>query len=286
MSIKIMDMVWNNAKYTDQSTVLVLLALADWSNDEGVSWPSIPKLAIKARMSERNARYVLRNLEKDATLSREVNRGRNHTNRYYLNLVALRPKENLQNLQNGSSTEDETCKPELENLQNETGKPAIAIAPEPSVEPSRAEPSSTESASPKPGDAPEAIRQTVFSDRAIEQFQERYGQKPTWTAKDYKRLFELREARPNLSLDEFQRRYAIMLKAPPGSFTEQKRGSLLHFCTHFDEFIEPIGERSGKLRGSERTRHNINALQQALRMGEERESRSGEATDSSRGGGG
>jgi predicted transcriptional regulator len=121
MSVRVMNLVWTSARYKDASTMLLLLALADWANDEGVCFPSIPKLAEKARMSDRNARYILRKLENDGVISIEENRGRNHSNRYYINLQSLQvsPEENLQ--------------PSAQNLQPSVVKPAIAIAAEPSV---------------------------------------------------------------------------------------------------------------------------------------------------------
>jgi hypothetical protein len=42
---------------------LVLLAIADFSNDDGQAWPSIPTLATKARISERHAQRVIKQLK-------------------------------------------------------------------------------------------------------------------------------------------------------------------------------------------------------------------------------
>ncbi len=58
MSIKVMSAVWEGAA-ADGGTLLVLLALADYANDQGVCWPSRASLAHKARLSERQVRRAL-----------------------------------------------------------------------------------------------------------------------------------------------------------------------------------------------------------------------------------
>lgn len=57
-----MAQVWKHGP-EDQGELLVLLALADYANDAGLCWPSMSSIAKKARMSERNARRVIRKLE-------------------------------------------------------------------------------------------------------------------------------------------------------------------------------------------------------------------------------
>ena len=60
MSVKIMARVWAHSK-TKDGKLLVMLALADFSNDTGECWPSIPVLAVKARLTERNIPLLLWN---------------------------------------------------------------------------------------------------------------------------------------------------------------------------------------------------------------------------------
>ena len=62
MSIAVMTRVWSLSKATEGS-LLVLLAIADFADDEGRAWPSVGALGKKARLSERQTRYVLRKLE-------------------------------------------------------------------------------------------------------------------------------------------------------------------------------------------------------------------------------
>ena len=66
MSIRIMSAVWEHAP-VDGGSLLVLLAMADFANENGICWPAIPTLAKKARLSERQVQRVLHDLE-DAKL--------------------------------------------------------------------------------------------------------------------------------------------------------------------------------------------------------------------------
>lgn len=87
MAVECSTYVWMNSKQSG-SKLLILLALADWSNLEGNSWPSLSKLAEKARMSVRNAQFILKTLIQDGELAVEPNadhqNGRGITNRYRL----------------------------------------------------------------------------------------------------------------------------------------------------------------------------------------------------------
>ena len=80
MSIRIMTQVWDNGP-EDPGQLLVMLALADHADDSGVCWPSMERVARKARMGVRNARYVVRKLENAGYLETERSSGRG-TNKY------------------------------------------------------------------------------------------------------------------------------------------------------------------------------------------------------------
>lgn len=126
MSIRIMTAVWDSP-CTEPHTLLLLLALADWCNEQGECWPSVPTLAKKSRQSERNCRLHLRRLETLEILDKLEGRGRHHTNHYFLNL------QNLQNLQQSLPPLQVS---RTQNLQVATSKPATIVAPEPSLDPS------------------------------------------------------------------------------------------------------------------------------------------------------
>jgi hypothetical protein len=62
MSIKIMTAVWERSR-SRGNDLLVLLALADWSNDDGESWPSLRQLADKARTSRQSVIAAIGRIE-------------------------------------------------------------------------------------------------------------------------------------------------------------------------------------------------------------------------------
>lgn len=76
-----MAAVWDNGP-AGQSDRFVLLAIADYANDEGQAWPSIAGLCRKTCMSERGIQTVIRRLESTGWLSIEVGGGRRNCNLY------------------------------------------------------------------------------------------------------------------------------------------------------------------------------------------------------------
>ena len=82
MSIRLMNLAWQVQLTSTQK--LVLIAMADWSNDEGICWPSIAKLANKTSLSERGLRKVIRNLEELGLVDTQEKPGKG--NLYHLTL--------------------------------------------------------------------------------------------------------------------------------------------------------------------------------------------------------
>lgn len=79
-----MTRVWEDSPRSGND-LIVLLALADWANDDGYCWPSIPTLATKARLSERTVQRVITKLQSERDI--EVHEGgfisgKNRTNTY------------------------------------------------------------------------------------------------------------------------------------------------------------------------------------------------------------
>lgn len=73
MSVTAISRVWERSR-AKGSELLVLLAIADYADDEGRNaWPSVQKLADKSRMTERGVRDVLRRLADDGELAVERN---------------------------------------------------------------------------------------------------------------------------------------------------------------------------------------------------------------------
>lgn len=75
MSIRVMSRVWDSS-HQEGGRLLVLLALADWADDDGKCWPKLSQLATKARMSVRTAQRALLDLEEEGEIERTGTGGR------------------------------------------------------------------------------------------------------------------------------------------------------------------------------------------------------------------
>lgn len=81
MSIKVMTHVWENSRH-EGTELLAELSLADWSNDDGVCWPKLPRIAKRVRVKERQATNIIHKLEAVGTLF--VQRGKGRISSRYL----------------------------------------------------------------------------------------------------------------------------------------------------------------------------------------------------------
>jgi hypothetical protein len=110
----------------------MLLAIADFSDDDGRAYPAVCSLASKCRMKARNARYLLQELEASGELSIERNAGPKGANLYRicvpLPLQYGAPLQSTAPLQYSAATPAMECTLPLQH-----------IAPEPSL--NRHEPS-------------------------------------------------------------------------------------------------------------------------------------------------
>lgn len=88
MSVRTMARVWADSKHAG-SELLMLLAIADFADDDGNAYPAVGTLAAKCRMKTRNANYVLRALTAGGELQVNANAGPRGTNRYRIVLSAL-----------------------------------------------------------------------------------------------------------------------------------------------------------------------------------------------------
>ena len=83
MSIKVSVEVWASSS-TKASSRLVLLALADYADDDGHCYPSIARLAVKCVLTERNVQLILRHLEQSGELVTQRGAGRGNVNAYWV----------------------------------------------------------------------------------------------------------------------------------------------------------------------------------------------------------
>lgn len=138
MTIK--AMTWAFEQPLAGNEKVVLLALADAANDDGVCWPSIPNIAAKAHVSDRTVQRVIRQLIDGgyvSTVSRSHENGRYAANKYVLQmgdgdrLTPLEVVEEVEELDgdslsdgdSGVTMDGDSCVTTLEGTQ--TGNPNI-----------------------------------------------------------------------------------------------------------------------------------------------------------------
>jgi len=74
VSIALMTRAW--ALDISPTDKLVLLALADWANEDGACWPSIKRLCLKSGIKERALQMAIKRLCDEGHLSRTENSGK------------------------------------------------------------------------------------------------------------------------------------------------------------------------------------------------------------------
>lgn len=124
MSIRVMSQVWANSRHKG-SALIMLLAIADFADDDGYAYPAVETLASKSRMSERNTRYVLETLTRSGELLVEHGTGPKGCNRYR---VQISP--NMELFAEGAKIAPPEAE-RSEGRQSSVKRGATAIAPEP-----------------------------------------------------------------------------------------------------------------------------------------------------------
>ena len=96
MSIRVMSEVWDHC-HLSGSSLLVVLAMADYCNDERKCWPSTKTLGTKARLSQRYTQRIIGRLEDAGYVKVHREAGPYGTNIYELatgeQMKALKPLE-------------------------------------------------------------------------------------------------------------------------------------------------------------------------------------------------
>lgn len=184
-----MTLVWERAPYTSGS-LIVLLALADWANDDGVAWPSMERLAQKARIDRRSAQRIVRQLEKDGVLLIEHGGGRSKQHKYVLQIetaAICRPlsadvNSDISRTETATfNAERATSDPQRATFDTETATPT---SPDPLVEPSD-QPLEEPSIEPSGGSLPQPKKIREMSD---EEFLTRLQNDPAYAGIDVRKL--------------------------------------------------------------------------------------------------
>jgi helix-turn-helix protein len=134
MSIAIMTQVWQRSQHKG-SELLLLLALADNANDQGIAYPSVRTLAKKTRLSTRQVKRLIKVVELSGELRVSYETGPRGCNEYAILLGG-----------------DKMSPDEISRCHPGSKGGDIALSPEPKEEPKREEPFSleVESGAPAP----------------------------------------------------------------------------------------------------------------------------------------
>lgn len=122
MSVKIMSQVWENGP-SDKAEAFVLLAIADYCNDEGECWPSVASIARKARMTERGVQKICARLCEIGWLQIDLRRGRHGCNLYRIqtpNPVHPEPRS-------PRTPEHQTPNPVRQNPEPRSPEPSVTV---------------------------------------------------------------------------------------------------------------------------------------------------------------
>lgn len=115
MSTKLTGYVWDACASSGMklSSVAIMARLADFSSDEGLSWPSIGTIARQIGAGESTVRTAIAQLEKDGWLSRKQRRNgnRNASNVYQLNVAKLQAAA-FSHLSDSDASKPDASKPD------------------------------------------------------------------------------------------------------------------------------------------------------------------------------
>lgn len=101
MSLDAITHVWKTSKQKG-SALLMMLALADYADENGECWPSLTTLAKKTRMTKRNVQKLLDKLEASGDITKLLGEGcdtrSGKTNRYRINMQGVNAGTSLENI--------------------------------------------------------------------------------------------------------------------------------------------------------------------------------------------
>ena len=84
MSIEYMTRVWKDESIKNITELIMMLALADFANEDGTCYPGIETLAFKTRVETRTVQSIIRRLQSSGKVKTEFNASHLKTNLYTL----------------------------------------------------------------------------------------------------------------------------------------------------------------------------------------------------------
>lgn len=144
MSVLVSGLVWERSRHKG-SDLLVLLAIADNANDQGVAYPGVKYLSRKTRLTPRAVQYALERLLRGSELTIVAHGGGRRSNVYGIQLDLLRgQQEQLHDDGEADATRanfasgNDPAPTQTLHPTHELGctPPAKPASPKPSVEPS------------------------------------------------------------------------------------------------------------------------------------------------------
>jgi hypothetical protein len=157
MSVQTMAAVWKGSQHCG-SALLMMLAIADFSDDKGMSFPAVSTLAEKTRMKPRNANYLLTELQNSGELVVRIGAGPRGTNLYRIALERLQGVQRDAGLQASAGVQRDA------GLHSVAGGAALGCADP--LHPSAAKPSlnhhePSSTSLPRPAKGPKCPQQEI-----------------------------------------------------------------------------------------------------------------------------
>ncbi len=104
MSIRLMAAIWEDPTIENATERLLLLALADHANDEGVCWPTIDQLAKRACVSAGQTTRLIAKLVADGRIKADRRGGRHRASTYWLIIKNTRTDAGVSDEETRAST--------------------------------------------------------------------------------------------------------------------------------------------------------------------------------------
>jgi hypothetical protein len=244
--------------HMDALTLIYIAAQADTRT--GVWHGSAGALAGELALSSRNARRVLERLTERQYIKRFPVPGRHVCYPILVHKFLVTDGEHRgQHLNAPESTSSSDLRYAVGEHQGE--QTCAQSAPQKRIENVKERRKKNLAAKPAP---PADPRFHSFVNFAFGVFEQKHGQKPTWTGRDFRALSVMLASNKSLDAAELERRFRSYL-ASTEAFTAKQGDSLAYFCTHPDSFLsgpvlEPRKAGNGGQTSSDLAIQNARAL--------------------------